>query len=309
MQRQTKDVLYEEISRHNPVTMTVRSGEVFEVETCMNTGTWLNSPEDYFVPGKGNASNPVSGNIFVEDAHPGDMLRIRILDIKLNKLGYTGWDTTETPFTDWLRDKGWGCVSKTVQIEDGYILWGNGVKIPVQPMVGIMATAPARGCPSTVDLGPTGGNMDVQEVTVGNDLYLPVEVEGACLMVGDVHARQGDGEVCCGGGLETSSVLTLQVEVLPRFAKMTFPRIENEEWIAAIGIAKPMEDATKLAVKELVNWMVADYGFTQTDAILLLGQVLEMRCTQIVDPKYTVIAKIRKEYLVPVNDGHVTVTE
>ena len=178
MKRQKTDVLYEEISRHNPVTMRVHPGEVFQVETILSTGSWLNSVEDVFSRhNEGFAANPVSGCIEVAGAQPGDMLGIHVLDIQLASLGYTGWLACESPFPDWIRQRGWGTVSKTVRIEDGFILWGKDLKIPVHPMVGIMATAPAKGCPSTVDLGPYGGNMDCL-------LYTSTRiVTGLCLLI------------------------------------------------------------------------------------------------------------------------------
>jgi acetamidase/formamidase len=303
MRIQKKDVLYGEISRHNPVTMKVKPGEIFQVETELNTGSWLKSIDDLYHPSKIEITNAVSGCICVEGAKSGDMLKIKIIDIVLNNLGYTGWDVGLNPFPDWIREKEWGTVTKTVFVKDGFVHWSDEIKIPVQPLIGVIGTAPSRGCPITPDLGEFGGNMDIQEVTIGNTLYLPVFMEGALLHIGDVHAVQGDGEVCCGGGIEIASVCTLQIEVLPKPKRMIFPRLEGDGWIAAIGIAKPMEEACRIAIKELVNWMVEDYSFTQPDALLLLGQVLEARCTQIVDPKYSYIAKINKKYLKPVNDA------
>jgi acetamidase/formamidase len=303
MQIQKKDVLYGEISRHNPITMWVKSGETFQVETELNSGSWLKSIDDLYHPSKVEIINSVSGCIHVEGAKPGDMLKIKVIDIQVDKLGYTGWDVGFNPFPDWIREKEWGTVTKTVRVEDGFVHWSDEVKIPIKPMIGVLATAPSWGCPITPDLGEYGGNMDIQEVTMGNTVYLPVFMDGAMLHIGDVHAVQGDGEICCGGGIEIASVCTLQVEVMSKPKRMIFPRLENNDWIAATGIAKPMEEACRIAIKELVNWMVEEYGFTQPDAILLLGQVMEARCTQIVDPKYTYIAKINKKYLKPINDA------
>lgn len=305
MQIQKKDVLYGEFSRFNPVTMHVKSGEVFQVETELNSGSWLKKIDDIYHPSKVEIINSVSGCIEIEGAKAGDMLKIDIIDINLNDLGYTGWDVNFNPFPDWIREKEWGTVTKTVKVEGGFVLWGNGVKIPVKPMIGIIATAPAWGCPTTPDLGDFGGNMDVQEATIGNSLYLPVFVDGGHLMVGDVHAVQGDGEVCCGGGIEIASTVTLRTTVMTKPSSMRFPRFESDKWIATTGISGQMEEACRIAIRELVNWMTEDYGFTQPNALLLLGQVMEMRCTQIVDPKYTFLAKINKEYLKAVNDAKI----
>jgi amidase len=48
---------------------------------------------------------------------------------------------------------------------------------------------------------------------------------------------------------------------------------------------------------ELVYWMADDYGFAEYEAVMLLGQVAEARCTQVVNPKYTYVVKIPKRYL------------
>ena len=67
----------------------------------------------------------------------------------------------------------------------------------------------------------------------------------------------------------------------------------------SVGCARWAEDAFRVGVHELVYWMVDEYGFREEFAHLLLGQVLEARCTQFVDPEYTYICKIQKEFLVP----------
>ena len=78
---------------------------------------------------------------------------------------------------------------------------------------------------------------------------------------------------------------------------MDYPRVENETHIIAIGMARPAEDAFRGALCNLITWMEESYGFTRGDAYLLLGQVMEARCTQFVNPTYTYVAKIAKRYL------------
>ena len=120
---------------------------------------------------------------------------------------------------------------------------------------------------------------------------------GALFFLGDCHAVQGDGELCGIGAIEIRTLTTVNLDLAPRVEQMAWPRIETDDHIGAIASARPLEDAFRLAVEELVNWMVADYGFTVPDAVMLLGQVAEARCTQVVNPKYTYIAKIPKRYL------------
>jgi acetamidase/formamidase len=164
-------------------------------------------------------------------------------------------------------------------------------------MIGTIGTAPLLESISTIDNGPHGGNMDVHEIGPGCRLYLPVEVDGALFYLGDCHAVQGDGELCGIGAIEIRTWSTVRLDLAPRPPAMTWPRIEGEDWIGAIGCARPLEDAFRLAVEELVAWMTQDYGFEPHEAVLLLGQVAEARCAQLVNPKYTYVAKIRKRYL------------
>ncbi len=294
-----KEVLYGEISRFNPVTAEICPGEVFQVQTELNTGSWLQRPQDVFTPDKQTARNPSSGCITVQGARPGQMLAIHILDIQLADVGYTASTPSQNLYAKWMRKQEWGLISKTVTIADGVVHWNERVKIPAQPMIGMLATAPAEGAAVTVENGPFGGNMDIQEVTIGNTVYLPVFVEGGLLHVGDVHALMGDGEICGAGGIETRATVTLRVELQPNPAEMLWPRIETPEELISVGCAKPAEDAFRIALQELLKWLTGEYGFTETEAFLLLGQILHARCTQFVDPLYTYIGKVPKKYLCP----------
>jgi len=303
MKTQKKDVLYDVISRKNPVTLRVEPGEVFQIETRLNSGTWLQSVEDDWHPSKMVKVNASSGSVYVEGAKPGDMLKIKIIDIVPEGLGQTGWDQNIYPLRHWVEGGDWDVVTKTVRIEDGFIHWSDEVKIPIHPMIGGIGTAPAVGTPRIVDAGTYGGNLDIQEVSAGNTIYLPVFVEGGLLHVGDVHAVQGDCEIGFNGGIECGSLCTLQIDVLPKPESMTYPRLEGDDWIGAVGLGLPMEVACHTAIRELAKWMMDDYGFTQPDAVLLLGSVMEARATQIVNSTFTYVAKIKKKYLKAVNDA------
>ncbi len=294
-----RGILYGEISRHNPVTLEVEPGERFRVETEMNTGSWLQDPADTWSPEKRNARNPVSGCIAVRGAEPGQALAVRIHRIELAGVGYTASNPGPDRFGDYLRRREWGVFSRTVRIEGGYVLWNDRLRIPVQPMIGVIGCAPAEGAAVTVENGPFGGNMDVQEVAEGSTILLPVEVGGGLLHVGDVHAVMGDGEICGAGGIETRASVILSADPVARPESMRWPRIEMQDEIMTVGCARPAEEAFRIALQELLGWMCETYGFRETDAYLLLGQVLRARCTQFVDPLFTYVCSIRREFLVP----------
>ena len=294
--RVTRDVTYCVHSRFNEPALTLSPGETFVAETELCTGDWLKSIDDCWQPGIGFGPNPTVV-VAVEGAKPGDALAVHIEDIRPAELGYTGFGPGMNPFPDWIRRTEWGVVTRTVRIRDGFIEWSDSLKLPIQPMIGTLGTAPAVDVFNNSWPGKHGGNMDAQEVCPGATVYLPVNVPGALLHVGDVHAIQGDGEVCCGGGIECRSEVTLTVDVAPRPPRMAWPRIVNDTHLVTVGCARPAEDAFRIAVEQMVYWLADDYGMDERDAVLLLGQVLEARCTQFVDPLYTYVAKVPRRVL------------
>ena len=170
------------------------------------------------------------------------------------------------------------------------------MEIDLQPMLGRVAVAP-RGQEAFSGLWPGdfGGNMDAQEVREGTTVYLPIFHDGAYSYFGDGHARQGYGEVA-GTGLETSMDVVLRIDVV-KGRTIDWPRLEDAEHIMVVGSARPLIDAFRLAHVELIDWMVEEYGFERLDAYTLVGQVGESTVANIVDPAYSVVAKIRKRYL------------
>lgn len=170
------------------------------------------------------------------------------------------------------------------------------MEIDLKPMLGRLAVAP-QGEEAFAGLWPGdfGGNMDAQELREGTTVYLPVFHDGAYLYFGDGHARQGHGEVA-GTGLETSMDVVLKIDVVKN-KTIDWPRLEDGEHIMVVGSGRPLIDAFRLAHIELIEWMEEDYGFERLDAYTVLGQVGESTVANIVDPAYSVVAKIRKRYL------------
>lgn len=296
MKRVTRDTVYRAHSRFNTPTLTVAPGETFAAETELCSGPWLKSVDDVYSPEKAMGPNPTVV-VAVEGAAPGDCLAVEILDIVPEEVGYTALTPGCNSFPDWIRHRAWGVVTKTVAIRDGYVQWSDALRLPISPMIGTLGTAPAEEVFSNAWPGRHGGNMDVQEVRAGATVYLPVQVEGALLHIGDVHAIMGDGEINGGGGIECRAECTLRVRLVEKPKRMAWPRIVDDTHITAVGAARPAEDAFRIATEQLIYWLADTYGLAEPDAFLLLGQVLEARCTQFVDPLYTYVAKVRKEYL------------
>jgi acetamidase/formamidase len=283
---------------HAPVA-TVDPGTRLRIETELNIGDHLHSPSDRFDVSMVNLPyvNPVTGPVAVTGATSEHALACHIEAMELVPPGFTALVPGLNPFVDWIRRRDFGVHSHVVDVEDDHVIWNERTRIPVAPMVGTIGTAPLLEAISTIDNGPHGGNIDVQEIGPGTTVYLPVAVEGALFFLGDCHAVQGDGELCGVGAIEIRTHTTVTLDLVPKPERMAWPRIETAEHIGAIACARPLEDAFRLAVEELVGWMGSDYSFSVPDAVMLLGQVAEARCTQLVNPKYTYIVKVAKRYL------------
>jgi acetamidase/formamidase len=137
--------------------------------------------------------------------------------------------------------------------------------------------------------------MDVPDVCPGNTLRLPVAIEGAYFFTGDAHAAQGDGELC-GVACEVTARVRLRFG-LEQGRAIAWPRIESERELMTVGSARPMEDAARIAWKELIDWLVEDYGFDWAEAYQLLTHAGRMRVGNMVDPQYSLVAKIDRRYL------------
>jgi amidase len=283
----------------HPPAARVAPGSRLRIETELNIGDVLHSLDERFTDSMLALPyvNPVTGPIYVEGASRENVLTCEIEQMELLPPGFTALVPGFGPFVDWIRHRDFGVHSRVVDVRDGEVLWNDRIRIPVAPMVGTIGTSPLLDSISTIDNGPHGGNMDVPEIGPGVRLYLPIEVEGALFYLGDCHAVQGDGELCGIGAIEIRTHTTVRLDLAPRPAAMTWPRLETDTHIAAMASARPLEDAFRLAVEELVGWMNADYGVEVPEAVMLLGQVAEARCTQVVNPKYTYIVKIAKRYL------------
>jgi amidase len=284
----------------NKPIATIKPGETVEVETWDASGNAVRLDQtlkDALQKGVRDYDNPITGPIYVESAESGDALKIEIIDIRLPDVGWTsvipgfggleGWLQLSPPLT------------KFSKISDGKIIYamndGRTIEIPAKPFIGTIGVSPEFEAVSTIIPGRHGGNMDVPDVCVGNTLYLPVAVRGALLGLGDVHAVQGDGEIC-GTAAEVSSKVTLKVE-LKKNKKLDWPRIESQDEIMAVCSARPLEDAVRLAFLELIKWLETDYDFERYDAYMFLSLAAKARIAQIVDPLFTAVAKLPKNML------------
>ena len=290
---------YNCISKNNTPSGIVEDGETFIVETELCGGDWLNNKTDLWDPSKSKGPNRCTV-VEIKDAKVGDTLAVDIIDVKPDKLGYTGFAGWRNELSRLIYPNDWDVVTKTVEIHDDYIDWSPELKLPIIPMIGTIATATSGEDQTTQYAYQNGGNMDVQEITNGTTLYLPINVDGALLHVGDCHAIMGDGEIPHGGAIECRAAVTLRVRLIKGYKANKWLRAENDEYIMTIANNIKIKESFTEACKELIDWMVEDYNFTPQEAYLLLGQVLEARCTMLHGdsaPFSPYICKIKKKYL------------
>ena len=255
--------------------------------------------------------NPLVGPIYIEDAQPGDTLAVTIQRIKLNRdyawskhIKHFGCLTGEGPGMNLLlnepvpeRNFDWQLDIKrnigVLELEESKL---NRIEVPLHPFLGTIGVAPRFGrVEMSATPGQNGGNMDCIETKEGTTLYLPVGVRGAYLSFGDVHAAQGDGEIC-GVALETTAEVTVKLDVI-KGKSIEWPRLEDEKYIMTTGSVRPLMDCIRLAQIELINWLVEDYGFEKWEALQVVSQVVTIRIGNVCDPNYTVVAKFPKKHL------------
>jgi acetamidase/formamidase len=175
------------------------------------------------------------------------------------------------------------------------IKFNSRITLPYEPFIGTLGVSPEIEAVTSLQPDYWGGNMDLPDVAPGAIVYFPVHHKNAYLYLGDCHATQGDGELC-GVAVEMASTTTVQVDLIKNWS-ITWPRLENERFIMTIGSTRPMEDAARIAYRELIGWLVADYGWDKYEAYFFLTQAGRVRLGNMVDPKYTLGASILKRYL------------
>ncbi len=295
------DRFYNTYSFAHPPVLRIKPGDRVITKTIDAAGV------DWTGRSVANGPNPQTGPFFIEGAEPGDMLVVTIERIETNRAGaYSG--SLLAPYTvdpgaiaartdrdakrvSWTIDK-----AKGVARLDGTDMQPGGIELPLRPMLGCVGVAPrGKEAISTATPGAWGGNMDYAHLNAGTRVMLPVYEPGALLFLGDGHARQGEAEVA-GTGLETSMDVEFTVSLV-KGRTISWPRMESATHIMVLGSARPLLEAFQHATSELQRWLSADYGFTERGAQTFLGQAAEYEIANVVDPAFTVVAKVPKALL------------
>jgi acetamidase/formamidase len=254
--------------------------------------------------------NPQTGPFYVEGAEPGDTLALHFVAMEPARDwgasaaipffgGLTSTDRVAT-LQDPLPDTTWIYELDRARNTVGFVATSTDlrVELPVEPMLGTVGVAPAGGeVRSSLVPDRFGGNMDTPQMRPGSTCFLGVNVEGALFSIGDGHYRQGEGEAC-GTAVEGAMTTTLIVELI-KGRPTPWPRIEDDTHWMSVGSSRPLEDAWRIGMTDLVSWFGELYGLSAMDAYQLLSQVTEAPLANVVDANYSAVLKARKALLPP----------
>ncbi|MBW2056632.1 MAG: acetamidase/formamidase family protein [Deltaproteobacteria bacterium] len=280
MKRATKERVCYAMSADNKPVLRVSGGEPFrlEVEDCYSGN--LRTPEDVFTKEMWGTVNPATGPVFVEGARAGDVLRVEIEEIEIRDYAVMCVEKGSGALGDYIE----GVETSIYPIRDGLLHAGEGLSIPIRPMIGVIGTAPEGGVILNGTPGEHGGNMDCREITAGSRVYLPVNVEGALLCVGDLHALMGDGEVCICGA-EVSGEVALRVD--PVASSLPTPCVETDESVYFISSALTLDECERAVLGKTHTYLTEMLGLRPNEAARIMSLVGHLQVCQVVDPLKT----------------------
>ena len=294
------------------------AGESFEIETYDASTGFFKTADDKAIPGRRPGfdrwpplANPIAGPIHVEGARRGDAFMVVLEDILVDDYSWiavgprrgplgesTRWPELSGEYTTKVFRHTPGPSGTT---RDGTLHFSDKLSWPITPFIGTLGVAPDREVTTSLDgQGEWGGNLDIRDATVGNRIWLPVFHDGGLFYLGDVHASQGDTEFT-GTAAETKATVRLHLELVKN-KRIPWMRIEKPASLIAINAARPLEVAVETATIQLMDWLIADHGFTPTDAYCLVSTCPDFRINvyqmcKIARLSFVAGAEIPKRYL------------
>jgi len=242
--------------------------------------------------------NPVTGPILVEGAEPGDTVTVTLISFAPSGFGWTA----NIPGFGLLADQFGTPALKLWDYEPDTLapaLFSDIARVPLKPFAGTIGLALAEdGLHSVVPPRRVGGNLDIRDLAAGSTLYLPVEVAGALLSIGDTHAAQGDGEVC-GTAIESPMSVVVKVGLI-KDDRLAMPRfttpgpvtrhLDTDGYEATTGIGTDLMDGARAAVSGMIDLLGRQHGLSATDAYLLCSVCGDLRISEIVDQPNWVVS-------------------
>ncbi len=288
--------------------LSVKSGDTVVIETVSGSSNQLRQLglKDSEIPAalmaieagvkpgeRGPGGHILTGPIFIDGAEPGDTLEVHIEKIELPvPWAYNSF----RPTAGFLPEDFPNSASKLIRLDLARKvgLFALGIELPLHPFFGSMGIAPPAWAGRFNSAPPWmhAGNLDNRQLVEGSTLYIPVHVKGALFQVGDGHAGQGDGEVDI-TAMETALNGTFRF-VVRKDLHIQWPRAETPTHFISMGMNEELVDATKQAVREMIDFLVSEKGLSRDDAYMLSSVAADFAITQLVDGKKGVHGMIPK---------------
>ena len=291
MYRIPKDQCVYSLGAEQAPALTVPSGSevVFETHDCFQSQIQReNQSVDTL---NWDQINPATGPLFVEEAMPGDVLKIEILGIEIGEQGVMA----VIPGAGLLGDSIKKSQIKVMPIKDGCAEFNKNLNLPVTPTIGVIGVAPSGNPVPCGSPGPHGGNMDNGKTRAGTILYLPVFTEGGLLSIGDLHGLIGDGEIMI-SGLEVGGSVHVRVTV-QKDESLENPVLENETHFYTVASHKDLYQAVKRSTEAMHQMVMSRTGLSFNESGMLLSAVGNAEICQVVDPLLTARFSFPKEVI------------
>lgn len=232
-----------------PPVLEVDPGETVVFETGDERYERLHRGETLSEIGLGHM-NAVTGPLAVRGAEPGDALRIEILEVEIRR----AWAVWLPGFGAFRTER---LQIRETPVEGDRLRIGPNLTVPLEPMIGCMGLAPSTGTSSTYEPAyPWGGNLDLKELSPGTSVLLPVQLPGASLFVGDLHAAMGAGEPAW-VGLEAAGSARLRIG-LEKNKAIPAPRLRIGTETVFVGLGENREEAWKSALDQAFSYLTTD---------------------------------------------------
>lgn len=287
----TRDNYFYAFSASLPPVARVKCGEEIFFETYDCFQGQIRSENDLVETLDWNRTNPATGPVFIEGAAPGSILRLTILDLKVDDRSVI----VTIPGAGALGNRITTMETVVLRREGSELVFKDKIRLPLAPMIGVIGIAPARGSISNGVPGTHGGNMDCTLIAKGSRLYLTVQVEGGLLGLGDLHATMGDGEIVVDGA-EVAGSVRLRPDIVP-LPGLPTPFLENDEMVATIYSHADLNVAADGAILNMTSFLTKFAGLTINDAGMLMSATGSLRICQVVDPAKTVRFEFPKRTL------------
>jgi acetamidase/formamidase len=279
-----------------PPVLRIKSGDTVEIQTLIASnperfeaaGIGQDQIEPAFrdilreVKDKGPGPHILTGPVFIEGAEPGDVLEVRIQQIRL-AIPYA--INAFLPGRGFLPDDFPYARTKVIPLDEKRMVahFAEGIEIPIRPFFGSMGVAPPE-VSGRISSGPPwiqAGNLDDKDLVAGTTLFIPVHARGALFEVGDGHAGQGDGEVDL-SAMETSLIGTFRF-VVRKDLHLRWPRAETPTQFITMGLNADLTEAAKMAVREMIDFLMQQKHLSRDEAYMLASVAANLAITEVVD--------------------------